>query len=836
MRRVVSVALSVVLACSAFLGGCRAKTTAQRPAESPFTTDYELAESNADFFLAGDTVETAMTGGPFYAGAQSLPSQDTAEFDRARAKKIADIKAEAAALVKACDDAKPAMAALRSEYTVYLNKVYKEEPGLEEVALETLNRVALLGSKEVIAEQQYAALVEQPVEQAYVAAMRDYVAVTKAVELGGLYLEDANAVAGYAAVMLDGLSGSKSAKVKAANTAFDGAMESLTGNALEKLEPVAERVANVDAGLKQLASADYYFSLEAMGWMRSEMAELGPQVDSLEPRDGMTAEDVEAIKAFYAAFTEWNAALEQHMASVSTTDLVAVEDRPFPKFFGPDAAYAAGDYEPGKDFGAANEVLAMQAQADEPKQGWLASGWSAIKSGFGKAKTVVGVGVDTIGLGVSNITSVGAGLYYGNSTKEIIENIMTNTKEAADNYNKGVSGSSTFKTAGDYIEGVETGAGEAAGGTVEWGIEKILGKGKVSGTAGWAVGGLTKITAGMFTGLAKGIYKVADKKSSSADVAIGIVEIALGAIGGSKVILKGSQIPGLLAGGKEGIKAFGKTLTTLVASAANNAERKKISGAIAELLVKKGLSKAEAMKLVSNSIKLEINGAMSQLIKGSREAMIKKIRDLVASGGTGFLTSFKGTVKSSLEDLLQKGFKRTFQGYLDAGTTVMGATLTDYVDNLIAAGLTDGMLTQLIGTAMAIPPDPEQVSGTWKGSITITKVDIPAGEEQNAEEAGCEQVFKKLEGKKNAATFAIKLAEGGSGTVRMEGGIGSGSGSARYADGAITMTVKSSGSTFTMKGAVSFDKASGGMKMSGTWTAPYQRSAIMMSGTFAAAK
>ncbi|MDZ4063185.1 MAG: hypothetical protein U1E22_00795, partial [Coriobacteriia bacterium] len=456
--------------------------------------------------------------------------------------------------------------------------------------------------------------------------------------------------------------------------------------------------------------------------------------------------------------------------------------------------------------------------------------WSAVKSGFGKAKTVVGTGVDVINAGVYNISRVGTGIWYGNTGKDMADDIGRNTKDLVDNYKNGVSGADTFKTAGDYIEGVETGAGEATGGATRWTFEKIFGKGKISGAAGWAVGGLTKITTGMFTGMAKGIYKVANKKSSSADVAVGIVEIALGAIGGSKVILKGSQIPGLLKGAKEGVGAFSKTLTTLVGGAANAAERKQISQALADLLIKKGLTKAEAMNLISNSIKLEINQAVGQFIGASREAMIKKIRDLIAQGGAGFLSNAKETIKSSLADLLSKGFPKTMQGFLDAGTTVMGTTATDYLDNLVAAGLTDGLLTELITSALAVPPDPAQVNGTWNGSLVIVKVDIPESEQKTADEAGCEQLFKQLEGKRQAATFVFKLNDAGSGTVKMTASGSSGSGPATYSDGALKMTVTSQGTTYTMSGTIAFEK-SGVMKMSGSWTAPYQKSQIMMSGT-----
>lgn len=833
MKRAVSVLLALVLVFSGTLTGCKKAPVAEKPT-SPFTLEYELSEDNVDFFVANDVAETAMTGGPFYAGEQALPSQKTTEFDTARAKKVDDIKAQGKALVDAAVEAKPAMAAMRAALADYLGVVYKNDPTFKDATIEALGKMEMLGAKEALAEADYAALTSEEPTQTYTKAMAEYVAVSRAVELGGLYLQDADQLAGLAAVYVDAGSGSSNAAIKAAAGEFDTAMETLLGDTLKALEPVAAHVQGVNTGLSQLASADYYFALEGIGWMHSEMQKLQPFVENLEPRDGLTAEDVQGIKDFYAAFNEWNASLDQHLDSLETTGLVEVAEAPFPDL-GVDAAFAADGYEPGKNYDAAGQVLAMSTEPKAPEQGWLSAGWSGVKSAFGKAKTVVGVGVDAVNAGVYNIGRVTTGIYYGNSAKDVIKDVMDNTKELITNYKNGVSGASTFKTAGEYIEGTEEGAGKAAGSATSWTFEKVFGKGKISGTAGWAVGGLTKITTGMFTGMAKGIYKVANKNSSSADVATGIVEIALGAVGGSKVILKGSQIPGLITGTKEGIGAFTKTVTTLVGSAANATERGQISKTLADLLVKKGLTKVEAGQIISNSIKLEINKAVGQYIAASRAAMIKKIRDLVAEGGSSFAGNAADTVKGSLKDLLITGFPKTMQGVLDAGTTVIGANAKDYFDNLVAAGLTDGLLTDLITSALAVPPDPGQVNGAWKGSITITKVDIPQSEQKTADEAGCEQMFKQLEGKAQAATFTFQLDDSGKGTVTLAGQGGTGTGTATYSGGVMKIVVTVQGTTYTMSGNVAFVK-SGGMSMSGTWSAPFQASKIKMSGTFTAAK
>ncbi|MBA4370337.1 MAG: hypothetical protein C0418_02020 [Coriobacteriaceae bacterium] len=838
MRRALSVLLVLCMGSSLLLTGCSALKGLGGKSNDPYTLDYELDESNVDFFLYNDDFDTIVSASPFYPGSRPQPSQNTAAFYEARAKRVQGITADAAELVKACAAAKPAMATLRSDYTVYLDKVRKEEPRIDDWVKETMTQVALLPTQQLVAEQEYAAMLEQPADLAYVKAMRDYLAVTKAVQLGGLYLKDANNVAAFAAVTLSDLSESKNANVQAANAELDGKMEADVAAALKALEPVAASVADIEYGLRQLVSGDYYMAQEGFGFMASEMPKLDEAVASLSVREGLSEQDVADIKTWYAAFKEYETSLQSHFESVDTAGIIRVPSDDADGLFdlGLERAYAAeaGGYVPGDSMDAGIAAMSQEPPAP-PAKGWLASGWGLVKSGFGKAKTAVGVTVDTLGSGVQVISAVGCGIYYGNKPKDIIDNAMNGPKMVFDNYNNGVSGSDTIKTAGEYIEGVEKGAGDVVGWAGAKPIELIIGKGKVSETTKWALGGLTQITTGMFTGMAKGIYKVADKRSSTADVAGGFVDIALGSIGGSKLIVKASQIPGLIKGSLQAVKSGGKAALSLAGSAANKAEAKVLTQRIAELLTKKKLNPAQYKELISNQLRVEINKAVGQLIAGSREAMIKKIRDLMSKGAAGGMTNFREGAKSSLQDLLTKSFDKSLKGLLDAGTTVMGTTLTDYLDNLVAAGLADGVLTGLINEALAVPPDPEQMAGTWSGSLTILKVEIPASEKKTADDAKCEQLFKQLEGKKIPMTLDIRMGSGGSGSVALKGGQGSGSGTIRYSGGAVTMVIGADGTTYRMTGSAAFTKG-GGMKMGGSWSAPYQKSQIKMSGSWTAAK
>lgn len=834
MNRLLSLVLIVALAAPTVLTGCAAKE-----GQGPFTTDFELTGATIDSFVDNDTAETAMCGGPLYPGSRMLPAQNTAEYDKARAAMVTKAKSDADALVEACIAAQPAMAKLRADYVNYLDEVKAIDASIDDTAAATLKPLLANTVKQAVGQAEYSALAKREAEptKAFSRAMLDYLAVTKAVGLGGAYIEDLNEIAGSAALMLQAYSAD--ARFATPNSTLDAAMEKDFTAASKALEPVAEGLAKVDDDIRRISSADQYFAREAVGYMESEVAKLKPAVDGLAAREGLTEQDVADTKELYNGFAWWVGELKGVVASQDATDIVvAVNPRTDLNPFGVQKAYAVQGYTPGADYGKAVAVLTQEAPAKE--QGYLASAWGGIKSAFGKAKTGIGVAVDTAGLGVQTITAVGCGVWYGNSTKDTADVIAAGAKEVVDNYNKGLSGSATIKTAGTYIEGVETGAGQAVGsavgGVLSWGAG-AAGAGKdtqktISSWTSWATGGLTKVTVGMFTGMAKGIYKVADKGSSTADVVSGIVDIGLGAIGGSKVILKASQIPGLTKGAYQGMKQLGQAMLNLGKSAANAAERKELEAALRATLAAKGLAPAAVDKLISDSIKIEIAEQTAKALAATREQVMKNLRDLIAAGGKQWWTDLKGTIASSWSDLVKKGFSGSMQGYLDAGTTVMGASVADFVENLVAAGITDAWLTDFVNQALAIAPDPGQVDGVYEGSMTVTKIDVPQGSEKTAEDAKCLDMYKELEGKKLSLKLDVSATGG---TVSMKGDGGNGSGPCTYDNGAISMSVANQGSTISFKGTVKLRKE-GGVAMSGSWVLPYKGTPITMYGSWTATK
>lgn len=828
------------LMATPLLTGCSLIKNATTP--DPFSTSYELNEAAIDGFINGDTLETAMCGGPLYAGNRPAPGQNTKEYDEARAKKITELLADAEAMVKACEAAQPAITKVRTDYITYLDELQKADTTTNEFAGSTLQPLSSNVIKQAIALSEYQALAHPSVESTstFASSFTKYLAIGKAANIAALYSEDFKQIAGFSALALD--INSKNTKLTAANTKLDQAMETDFPAAAKALEPIGAKLDAVSDSLRRISSADYYFSLEALGYMESEVTKLKPAVDTLTARDGLSKQDAADTKTLYEGYSWWVGELKTVVESQKTQDLIVAQN-PRSDFnpFEVDRAYAAeedGAFKPGQNYG--NAVAVLTEATPTAKQGYFATAWSGVKSAVGKAKTVVGVGIDSIGTSVQAVTTVVSAWQYGLSDKDKNDIIRGAVTETVNNYNKGLSGSSTFTTAGKYLEGIEKDAGEAAGaavgGVLTWGA-KQAGTSKdtqatISNWSTWAASGITKTTVGMFTGMAKGIYTVADKKSSSADVAGGIVEIGLGAIGGSKVILKASQVPGLTQGAYSGMKNLGQAMLNLGKSAANTAEKNELKAGIKAALQAKGLTPAAVDKLISDSVKIEIAEATAKALEATRADLMKRMRDLIASGGKGWYGDMKGTVASSWSDLVTKSFTAGGQGFLDAGTTVIGSSLKDYVENLVAAGITDTWLTDFVKQAISVAPDAEQVDGTYKGNMKVVKITIPDSAKKTAEDAQCLDIFKQMEGQNIPLTLDIDASGG---KVKMSGEGGGGSGSCNYSGGQISMQIASKGSTISFSGTAKLRKE-GGVALSGSWRLPYQGTAIIMSGTWTATK
>ncbi|MHB8841150.1 MAG: hypothetical protein ACYC56_05085, partial [Candidatus Aquicultor sp.] len=828
--------LALLLLSLNFLNGCAGSSNTTKQAQTisnvknPFTFDYKIDDSNLAFFTEGDSVNTLLFSSPFYTGSQPLPSQKTSEFDQARSAKIKQLLDEADRLVRTATRVKPKLATVRSSFLSYLTTSYKEEPKLEEFTRESFTEISLLMSKEQIAQSQYNSMNTQKATNPYAKSFEEYLKVTKAVELGGLYLKDVNNLGVYAALAMKALENRPNSSIKEANEKLDSDMQALD-DIKDDLASISSSIEKIDYGMKQLRTADYYLAKEATQFMAASLPDLKAKANTLRPKTGLTADDIAFIKAYLAYFEKLQGALSENLDSIDKGKLISIDEE---KESGIAIAYADG---PGQNYGKAVGSLSAPLESKEkPPSGFFSKGWGAIKKTVNGAKLVVGLGVETTGIAIRNASQIACGIWAGNTAKEISEDMHNNSMELLNNFNKGVSGSSTFKTAGEYLENVEKAASDTAGSAVE----SRVGKGWTS----WAAGGAARITVGMFTGLGKGIYKVARTDASYGEIAEGSLDIGLSFIGGSKAVIKLSQLPGVLKGlakegklvGQGGIN-FLKDLGEKLAKVSTEVD---IRPLLTKLNLGQQLTKEQALALIGKTAELGIKEAVLKDLEIERGVLIKEITNILKEGGTEGLDALITGIKQSLNELIKKSFEHNMQDYLRVISTVLGETGGDYLDNIVGS-IADDYVKGLIKEAIDAGPQPEEISGVWKGTWVITEVlESESNSGKGKSSDGCDIMsMKDLKGKPMQLTLNLTVNSDGSGTMIASSALGNekpskGSpGTLSYADGTVTTDITEQGMQMHMEGKV--QRTESGYVINGTLTA-YSKNEPAIKGTWTVTK
>lgn len=793
MKRFVLVFVSLLLIFPGVLAGCgpkSAETVAKKKvAKSPFSFDYQTDSKDAAFFAKGDTFNTLHASSPLYGGTKAYPNAQLAEFEVARKKKAGQVEKSAQSLVESSRKLRKETEKLRQAFLDFLTAAYKADKGFKPMVEESFAGISTRHTKAEVLDIEYTALAKGNSKNAFADSFAGYLGIHKAVEFSTAALRDVEEISGAAALGLELAGKSKKPAVKKAAKKMDRQMSEFD-DLLPDIKQVVVKQERLDYGLRQLQTADYYLAKEANDFMASNMSSVKAAADKIKPRGPIDKQDAKFMKDYVKLVDGFRKQLAGELKKIDKKNLVAVESAPGRGWL--PWAWAA---EPGENYGRALQVLSEPPKAPEP--GWLSKGWSAIKTTVRGAKTAVGVTLDTAGVAVRNVSRIGFGVYNGESPSTIWQDMQENTRVIRDNYNRGISGASTFNTAGEYLGAVETGAGSA----VESGVEETIGKGWTS----WALGGITKTTVGMFTGLGKGIFKVSKTDATNVELVEGTLDVGLSLIGGSKVIIKGSQVPGLFRGlGSEAMLA-GQEGLNFLRSLANNRSKKAIIAEMAELLGKKALSSGEVTALIRNSAELEARQALTATLREARKNVLAEMGRILKEGGRTALTESLQGIKGQLDDLFRASFERNLGGIRQALNTAGGATARDYLDNLIGSWA-DDLIKGAVKDIMTSAPQPSEMNGNWAGTMKITAVN-PAllDDDKSNDPEGCDFTidFSELKGKTSPIEWNLSLDDSGHGTLTLADD--GGSGPASYADGKLTAGPAKEGGTLNLSGTFTRD-------------------------------
>jgi hypothetical protein len=298
----------------------------------------------------------------------------------------------------------------------------------------------------------------------------------------------------------------------------------------------------------------------------------------------------------------------------------------------------------------------------------------------------------------------------------------------------------------------------------------------------------------MFTGLGKGIYKLSKTDATNVELVEGAIDVGFSFIGGSKIIIKGSQVPGLIKGLSSEALLAGRQGLNFLRGVANNGSKKAILKEMAELLGKKTLTSAQVTALIRNSIELEAREALAASLRQARSQILAEMGRILRSGGKAALSESLDGIKGSLDDLLRASFTKNLSGLRAAINKIGGETAKDYMDNLIGSWA-DDLIKGAVKDIMTSAPKPAEVNGAWAGTMKITAVnprllDSDKGNDPKPDEGveGCDFDidFSQLIGKTVPFEWSVSIGEDGRGTITTTAQDQSGTGEASYSAGRLS--------------------------------------------------
>ena len=719
MKKILTVVVLTALLSS--LTGCGSSAPATpTPPENPFSFDKPTptAAEGIRYYTENDTYNTLTDSTPYYLGNKPNPDlPGLVEYTRLKQAKITEAQQLTADLFAATDKVQVGLAPYRGAFLDLVGALATAEKKFNKTAYELSGQLTESLVQEAALKANYESVETGKLTNPQAKTLFDYQKTYLAIAYANAVLNDVNTLWRNGAVLSNLAAGLPA--VSAAGQTFDSQMEGVSALAND-VQVMVNKTLYLGTALKQINTGDYYLAQASLEYIKSTYPEIQSQAGSLTASANLTAEDIQAVQEYTAVVGDFSQQLDKELQKLDTSKLIPADQLAQLPAQLPAAPWgiptAIAAYAPPADTGLLKSYQAISGDAPSTT-GKIVSGlkdaasatWSGIKTGVGMAQTGVGVTLDTVGAVIKTPADVVAGIANGNSVGEIAGEVGNNFVQIKKNYDADKSGAQILKDAGEMLKGVE----QAAGGAAEGLTEKLVGKGYTS----WIAGQVASTTVGLFTGLGKGIYKLANKESTAGEMAEGMLDVGLSLIGGSKVIIKGSQA---LAGGKELAKWSADKAFTFLRSMGNKLEQGQLKAITAEILQSTKLTPNQVLSLISNSLEMEGKEAIAAEIKAVSASLDEKFVGLMKEGINTVLRNASTVPGASYEKWVKTAFENSMKGLKDAMIARLGSSYTDYIDNILAA-----KMNGWIKTAIKMYIDAVGFDGIYSKNFPADKITIP---------------------------------------------------------------------------------------------------------------
>lgn len=709
MKKIFSFSCVLILmlnfsACSLFKGD---EQKIEDPRD-PFTFDYATDEQNLAYFTENDTFNLILASTPYYANPQTLDMPAFKEFEALRKAKVEEAITLTNELVSANKNLKTNMEPFKGAYIGLMETTIDEDKQYKKFAQESGGKLIENLVKEDGLIANIESIDENKIDNEYAKAMFEYQKTMMALQLTETTITDFADLFSNSVTAYELLSQSDNANIKEALSEFEKQMEKIS-DLNSSLDEISQKTAYLQVALKQIETGDYYFAKASLSFIDENLPAIKEMAATITPNEDLNQENIEAIQEYASILGAFSEELNAELDKTDTSALISVN---LPQETNSSIFIGIANAEMGSSTtsslasstaslsaGTTEGASKMETAAKMIKQGasWT---WSGVKDVYKKAQTGIGIGLDTASATTKSGFDVIFGAANGNSVSEIGQEISGNFKKVVDNYEKDISGAEVLKDANGFLESLEDATGNA--------IEGTIGKGWTS----WGVGGIAKITVGMFTGFGKGVYKLANKQSTAGELAEGMLDVGLSFIGGSKTILQGVS-----GGSKEGLKVFGQKSINYLKMMANKIDRTQLKNITSEILKKAKLSPNDVLSLITNSLELEGKEIVAAELKAINQTINKKFTDLLKNGLAGILKNAKGagaTVAENYKNFTKEAFASSMTGMKEAMIKVLGEGYEDYIDNLITSKMDD-----MIKAAIKVYIDAGKYDGVYSANYPL---------------------------------------------------------------------------------------------------------------------
>jgi hypothetical protein len=775
-----------------------ATETAKTPA-APFNMDYDT-EQNLDFFTKPESLEFLASGGPYYISPNTLPMPAFEEFNKLKQAKIDETMKITDELIANANSLEGKIRQYESSLFAVLGVAAGEDRNSGELTTENVNERAFYVSKELITSSYIKSLPASS-EDPYITAGANYHKSMLALEMGQIVLDDYTSLLLNAGHVYDLLQSSSNETVKTALSGFDKEMEA-AGDAKTQIEGIIAKSAELDAALRQLATADYYMAQTSVEYLKMEIPKAKTALESIKASEDFSEEDIALAKQYVAIYEELVKDLENRLANLKDKDqlLLAKTTGSVP------AAHA--------DFYSAYESTKSVLSSGVSAVGsgiatTVDYGWAATKATVHGAQIVAGSVVEGAGTITKSTFDFYSGLYYGNSLADIKARQNENYANWWDKSKNGTAGSETLKLGGEILDKSE----DIVSGIITAPIKYTWGEGYVT----WAVGGVAKMGAGVFTSLGKGIFKLANPEATREDMFWGAFDLATSLLGGSSTVVKASQVT---EGGAKAAKNFLDQGATYLAKILGKSKAAKLADRLEEintLLKQSGLDKEvkAALKKELKQTKNEINRLknVANALEESSQTLKKEISD----GVNNFKQNSKDLVKKNLNDQAENvsktfkediessvsGYVKKFLDPIKSPSDIFDNYIHGELDKFLAGEGKDFIAKTLIPWLMGNYDG--VYAGDWKTQVGSFPVAVTVADSKITGQGTISFSANGVSVKSNISINGTVDGKGGiSGTMSQTGQLGgmvagSGGGGGTIGgditNGTMTMTYSGSGST-----------------------------------------